>query len=170
MQPAQPADPQASAQPGAAPPPAGPGRLPGSAFPAPSATLQVDTNGDDSVSCGLPTSPCRTLAYTVNHRVGLVRAGSPEQARHLPAQGASRLGPADVVEVVMGPGLYGAASCGARAYHPLIVRGVGSQPNGTFVNCGGLGRLLLTNARCRDSVRTCAPPQPPPFMCRLTTK
>jgi hypothetical protein len=82
----------------------------------------VAAGGVDGPACGSVTSPCATLRYAVNVLANVV---TPVSAP---------------VPVVLGPGVFGPASCGAHATRPVNITGAGSIT--TTVDCRGSDRAL----------------------------
>jgi hypothetical protein len=88
---------------------------PPSAFPGP---------GVDNATCGFsPATPCASIPYAVNGIGPYV----------LPAT--------SMLTVIVGPGLYGATSCGAYGLRPLNITGAGS--GATIIDCAGTNRMLF---------------------------
>ncbi len=87
--------------------------------------VYVALGGQDASTCGDPGSPCATLRYAVNNI-------------------ANQLQPlAAVATVVLGPGVFGSASCGAIATRPINITGAAGGSASTTLNCGGASRGLL---------------------------
>ncbi len=85
-------------------------------------------NGIDGPMCGTSSTPCASVRYAVNQQAAAVLPlGAP-------------------VLVVLGPGRYTSASCGAVAGRPLSIVGAGSGSGGSLVDCEGNDRLLYTNS------------------------
>ncbi len=78
----------------------------------------------DSPSCGFsPLAPCATLPYTLN---GI---------------GSYVLPNTSALTIMVGPGQYGPAFCGAYGLRPVNITGMGSAA--TVVDCGGTNRMLF---------------------------
>jgi hypothetical protein len=78
----------------------------------------------DSPSCGFsPQAPCASLLYTIN---GI---------------GSYVLPNTSALTIMVGPGHYGAAFCGAYGLRPINITGAGSST--TVVDCGGIRRMLF---------------------------
>ena len=81
------------------------------------------TGGSDLSTCGDASSPCATFRYAVNNI-------------------ASQLQPlAAVATLVLGPGVFGPANCGAVAMRPVNITGAG--PGSTVLDCGGVSQGLV---------------------------
>ena len=78
----------------------------------------------DNATCGFsPATPCASIPYAVNGIGPYV----------LPAT--------SMLTVIVGPGLYGATSCGAYGLRPLNITGAGS--GATIIDCAGTNRMLF---------------------------